>query len=124
MVDPITITLGASAAASGDAFAKESAKTANNLVVRLFGPPVDVLGEHMASALRAKVDNARKVAELADSRIGDRSGRIPPRVGASVFDAAQFADEEIVAVYLSGVLDSSFSEDPSDRGLPWSALIA
>lgn len=124
MVEP---SLGAAkAAAQDDAFAQEGAKVAANLAKRLFGPSADVLGSHWAQALEEKLSNVRKVAELADRRLcrTGHAGRISSRVGASVFDAAQFADDEMVAEYLSGVLASSSDDDASDRGIPWSALIA
>jgi hypothetical protein len=69
--------------------------------------------------------NVQKVADLAANKGRGEDGSIPPRVGGAVFDAASFAEDELVAEYLSGVLASSRSPDgKDDTGVSWAALVA
>lgn len=125
MVDP-TIAIGNAVAKSVDATGAEAARVAGNLFTRLLGPSADVLGEHWGAALANRLSNVHKVTEMADRRISaDAPGAIPPRVASSVFEAAQYADDEFVAEYLSGVLASSRTPGGTDdRGVPWTALVA
>lgn len=96
-------------------------------MTRLFGPWADVVGEHLAGSMRRRLENPN--AQKIVLRVLERSStsatwKLSPRLGASVLEAAEFADEPIVTEYLSGVLASSVDGSNADRGLPWSALIA
>lgn len=124
-MDPIAASAAASAAKATDATAAEAAKVASNLLTRLLGPSADVIGQDWAERLRQRnltrlLQKAQKRAELS----GD-AGYSAPRLAAATFEAAQYADDEVVTEYLSGVLASSRAPDGGDdSGLPWSAVIA
>jgi hypothetical protein len=92
---------------------------------RLLGPSLDLMGEGIKKGLVNHRSNIHKVAERADAKTNtERPGSIPPRVASDVFDKAQWADDEFVAEYLSGVLASSRSEDGrDDRGIVWTSLV-
>lgn len=54
-----------------------------------------------------------------------RGGFASPRVAAKAFETVQYADDEMVAEYLSGVLASVRSPDGrNDAGIAWASLIA
>lgn len=116
MSDPIFIP-------GADKIAAAAADTASTLFSRAFGPSADTLGVHLAGKLDSRLKNAERVAAQAASRSRNLSEGVSPRVGASVLDGAQWAEDEVVADYLSGVLASSMLPDAGDRGVPWSALI-
>ena len=92
---------------------------------RLLGPSFDLMGEGIKSGLLNRRSNIHRVAERADAKTNTHTpGSIPPRVAADVFDKAQWADDEFVAEYLSGVLASSRSDDGrDDRGIVWTSLV-
>jgi hypothetical protein len=121
-VDPASIAAGV-VAKSIDPAAKEGAAVAGGLIRNLFGP----VSEQMGMDLLEKYKN-RNVQEVVDRSYQKRpgsGGSIPPRLGATVFDAASYADDEIVSEYLSGVLASSRTPSgKDDAGIAWSALIA
>ena len=92
---------------------------------RLLGPSLDLLGDGIKAGLANRRSNIHKVAARADAKADtDEPGAIPSRVAAEVFDKAQWADDEFVAEYLSGVLASSRSVDGrDDRGIVWTSLV-
>ena len=92
---------------------------------RLLGPSLDLMGDGIKRGLVNRRSNIHRVAERADAKTNTHGpGAVPPRVAADVFDKAQWADDEFVAEYLSGVLASSRSEDGrDDRGIVWTSLV-
>ena len=117
MVDPVS-TQAAAKAVQG------VGEATSTVLARLLGPSADVLGEHWAGALEGRLNNVRRVVHQADLR-SQGAGAISLRVADGVLAAAQFAESECVAEYLSGVLASSRSEhSPDDRGVSWTSLIA
>jgi hypothetical protein len=103
--------------------ATDALKTGSKLLERLLGPSVDIMGAQWADRLREK-NMATLLRKTQIRENADNPGVTAPRLAAQVFEAAQFADDEIVAEYFSGVLQSSRSDaDPSDAGISWSALI-
>lgn len=112
MLDPLT-----SAAAS------EVAKAGGGVLSRLLGPTADEMGKQLLEYYQRK--NVERVVRRAEAKADTSTdGAIPPRVAAEIFDKAQWASDELVAEYLSGVLASSrSSEGDDDRGLPWTALV-
>jgi hypothetical protein len=114
MTDPLT--------GLGIAAANEAAKAGGGVLTRLLGPTMDLMGAQMANAYERR--NVRRVVDLADKKSrGDANGAIAPRLASAVLEAAEYADNAMVAEYLSGVLASSRSSDADDRGLAWTALI-
>lgn len=118
MVDPV-VGLAAKAVST------EIAKAAPGLVGRVLGPAADEVGAALGRYTNRQLANVGRVADAA-GRKGpkDRSGFVGPRAAAKIIEDSAYADNEIVAEYLSGVLASSRSEDGSDdRAVAWSALV-
>lgn len=92
---------------------------------RLVGPSLDLLGERIKNGLVNRKSNISKVAARADVKADtSEPGAIPPRVAAEVFDKAQWADDEFVTEYLSGMLASARTpEGTDDSAVSWTALV-
>lgn len=94
------------------------------LALRVFGPLADALGVELAKLPPFATRNLTLLAERfakKDARGDVRE--LSPRLLRRVFDEALYADEEIVAEYLSGVLASSGDGNKNDRGVAITALI-
>ncbi|SIS07737.1 hypothetical protein [Microbacterium sp. RURRCA19A] len=128
-LDPIitgaVLKAGQFADKAGDSVAKE----AGGILVRLFGPSADVMGTHWANQLREK--NLNRLLRKTEKRAkkvedtGEDPGFANPRVASQVFESAQYADQEVVAEYLSGVLASSRdASGKDDAGVAWSNVVA
>lgn len=124
-MDPLQIG-AASLAKALDPSAQEAAKLGGELGRNLLGPLTQEIGVGWADAYRRR--NLERVASRAAkkaNRTGGSGGTIPPRVASQVFDAAQYAEDEFVAEYLSGVLASAQSpEGIDDSGVSWTAQVA
>lgn len=124
-VDPIMTSAIAKLGESGQKFADTAAAETGGLLRRLLGPSADVLGEDWANRLRQK--NMERLLRKTENLVDGQSdpGWAQPRVAAAVFGAAQYANDEIVTDYLSGVLASSRAPDGgTDDALPWSNLVS
>jgi hypothetical protein len=112
MVDPL---LGAAAS--------EAAKAGGGVLSRLLGPTADEMGTQLQEWYLRK--NVERVAKRAEAKVNTAAkGSIPPRVAAEVFEKAQWADDEFLAEYLSGVLATARTpEGKDDRGVTWTALV-
>lgn len=120
-LEPLSIIgTGLAAAAQNDAVAAEGAK----LGARLFGPIFDEKGRQWAEGSRQK--HLLKTMQKADRRaVGDNPGTIPLRLAEPVLRAAEYAENEVITEYLSGVLASSRSPTGGDdRGIGYASLIA
>lgn len=113
MTDPITSKI-----------VDQSTKSIGAVVDKLLGPTAEVMGQELVdwyTRRRNITKVARRAAERSDL---DVEGAIPARVAAEVFDKAQWADDEFVAEYLSGVLASARTPDGrNDSGVSWTALV-
>ncbi|MDQ0642046.1 hypothetical protein [Microbacterium murale] len=124
-VDPIITGAIAKAGEVGMKAADSATKEAFSLLSRLLGPSADVIGEDWADRLRQKnmTRLLKKTEKLAAGK--EDPGWAQPRVANAVFEAAQYANDEIVTDYLSGVLASSREPDGgTDDALPWSSLVS
>lgn len=95
-------------------------------VARLLGPSVDVVAQALARQTEASLRNVGRVAEgaVAKSR-STGPGSVSPRAAVPLIEAACYADDEVVAEYLSGVLAASRSSDGrDDRAVGWTAMIS
>ncbi|MCK8608883.1 hypothetical protein [Agromyces sp. C10] len=112
MVDPFTA-----------AAANEVAKAGGGVLSRLLGPTADVMGAQLHEWYTRK--NVERVAKRAEAKANTASnGAVPSRVAAEVFSKAQWADDEFVAEYLSGVLATARTPDgKDDRAVTWTALV-
>lgn len=126
-MDPITpgVAGAVEAARATDPFAAEAAKVSSSLLESLLGPSAEVIGQEWADRLRRR-NMTRLLARTEKHVAGSPDpGYVRPRAAASAFEAAQFADDEIVTEYLSGVLATGRHPDGGDDGgIPWSSLIA
>lgn len=122
-MDPLSLSVGAAGKAIEPA-AAEAAKVAGNILTRLLGPLADEMGATLVAKYR--VSNVQRVARRAAEKVAlDVDGAVPARVAAAVFDAAQWAEEEFVTEYLSGVLAAARTPDGrDDSAVAWTALVA
>ncbi|TFB66844.1 hypothetical protein [Cryobacterium sp. Hz9] len=118
MIDPIALK----AAAQG-------VRSFGAVLDKFLGPTAEEMGKDLLDSYTRR-RNVRRVAARAverssleaDGTIPD--GAIPARVAAELFDKAQWADDEFVAEYLSGVLASArTAEGRNDSGVSWTALV-
>ncbi len=105
------------------------AQLSKDLVVKMLGPTADYIGAGIRDWTERRVHNVQRVFANANRMLLpgeiDRPGAIPPRVLKAVLDEAQFADDELTAEYLGGVLASSRTEiGRDDRAATYSALIS
>lgn len=105
------------------AAAGEVAKASGGVLSRLLGPTADEMGVQLQQWYVRR--NVARVASRAEAKTDTAAdGAIPPRVAAEVFEKAQWADDEFVAEYLSGVLATARTPDgKDDRGVSWTALV-
>jgi hypothetical protein len=88
-----------------------------DMLGKMLGPTAEYLGEGMQQWTERRMNNVRRVFSKAERKLGDgieRPGAIPPRVLKTVLEEGQFADDEVVAEYLGGVLASSRTESGRD----------
>ncbi|MFV0432397.1 MAG: hypothetical protein ACK5LO_00205 [Leucobacter sp.] len=102
----------------------QGVKSLGGLLDRLLGPTFELWGQDMRAAIERK-RNAQSVAERAGKKTNlNAEGAIPSRVAAEIFEKAQWAENEFVAEYLSGVLASARTETgENDAGVSWTALV-
>jgi hypothetical protein len=98
------------------------------LVVKILGPTADYVGEGVREWTEKRAENVQRVFARAGERLGDdelsRPGAVPPKVLKGILEEAQFADDELAAEYLGGVLASSRTGQPrDDRGASLVALV-
>ena len=97
------------------------------LVVRLLGPTTEYLGTNLQQWTARRAENIRRVFQKAADKLGpdlEKDGAVPPRVLKGILEEGQFADDELVAEYLAGVLASSRTSDArDDRGAALTALV-
>lgn len=108
-----------------DSAASEGVKSASNLLQRLLGPTADVIGADWADRLKQR--NLERLLRKTEERAKGRSepGYTSPRLAAATFEAAYYAEDEIVSEYLSGILTASRSADGgNDAGISWSSLVS
>ncbi len=103
--------------------ASEAAKVGGGVLSRLLGPTADEMGVQLHDWYKRK--NVERVVMRAEAKARTGTdGAIPPRVAADVFEKAQWADDDFVAEYLSGVLASARTPDGrDDSAISWTALV-
>jgi hypothetical protein len=112
MVDPLV-----------GAAASEVVKAGGGVLTRLLGPTADLMGDQLQQWYGGKY--VGRVARRAEQKANTgTAGSIPMRVAAEVFEKAQWAEDEFVAEYLSGVLATARTpEGRDDRAISWTALV-
>ncbi|MGC5225437.1 hypothetical protein ACPW96_22970 [Micromonospora sp. DT81.3] len=105
--------------------ATENQRTAvGELMIRTFGPVADSLGVELGKVPQFVGRNLERLAEKFNRR--DRSEKpreLSARLLRQVLDEAMYAEDEIVAEYLSGVLVTSGDGMKNDRGVSVTAVI-
>lgn len=99
----------------------------NDLVVKLFGPSCDYLGERLKAHISGETAkrNTARVVEKAIRKIGSdltKPGAVRPRIMKAVLEEAPYCDNEVMAEYLGGVLASSRGA-ASDRTVAMTATL-
>ncbi|GAA4736708.1 hypothetical protein [Actinomycetospora chibensis] len=86
-----------------------ASEESKNLLGRIFGPAADVVGEHLATLLKARVDNSHKIAQAASRRLRDDVDLqpVPMRVALRALDEGSYSDDEVVTEYVGGIIASS-----------------
>jgi hypothetical protein len=105
------VDLGTGLAALG------TAEVSKDALGKMLGPTADYIGDGVRAWTEKRVANVQRVFARAHAQLGDQieqPGAIPPRVLGTVLQEAQFADDELMAAYLGGVLASSRSETGRD----------
>lgn len=90
-----------------------SAAVSKNTIERILGPTADYIGEGLRAWTERRVENVQRVFRKAVEKLGarlDAPGGVPPRVLMAVLAQAHFAEDELMAEYLGGVLASSRTE--------------
>jgi hypothetical protein len=117
MVDP-----GVGLAALG------GATVSKDTISRILGPTADYIGDGVKTWTEKGVANVQRVFAKAEERLAgeiDRPGRVPPRVLKIILEEGQFANDELSAAYLGGVLASSRTEaGRDDRAVSMGHLVA
>ncbi|BAJ74375.1 uncharacterized protein MTES_1411 [Microbacterium testaceum StLB037] len=127
MVDPMVGAAAAHLAKASDAYNSEAAKAGASLWMKFLGPPVEAMGRHLQRRVELWSEDAlanRVLRKAADKVDPSAEGSVPPRVASDIFDKAQWAEDEFVAEYLSGVLASARTTDAADdSAISWTALV-
>lgn len=124
-MDPVAAGAVVKVGEAGQKFADLAAAETGGLLRRLLGPSADVIGQDWADRLRQRnMDRLLRKTEKHAEGSPD-PGWAQPRVAAAVFEAAQYANDEVVTDYLSGVLASSREPNGgTDDAVPWSNLVS
>ena len=117
MVDPITMSAGAVAAAY---LSKDG-------VAKLLGPTAEYLGGELKSLVEKSQRNVGAIFKSAATKAGDQLGKpgvVNARVLKHIIDEGRFTEEELFAEYVGGVLASARTEDGvDDRGVYYAQII-
>jgi hypothetical protein len=99
-----------------------------DLAPRLLGSSADYLGEELKGLTQKGVQNLKRVFSIACQKLGpriDSPGHVPPRVLRTILNEGYFADDQVTAEYLGGILASSRSkESRDDRGTYFAGIIS
>ena len=122
MVEPIT---GAVVAKAMGKNSPETQRAISNLMIRLFGPSADAIGEALGRYTSYRLRNVGRIAERADFKSdSDNQSAANPRVAHVLLDEGSYCDDEVMIDYLGGLLAAS--RTPSgrdDRAATWSSLV-
>lgn len=108
--------------------ASSTTESTGTLMNRLLGPTADYLGTELRDYVTKRRENATKILENADKKLGDQvnqAGGIPPRVVKEVIEEGSWNDDALAAEYYGGVLASSYSGvSRDDRGAMYAQLVS
>ena len=121
MAEPIT---GAIVAKAMGRTSPESQKATSNLLIRVFGPTADAIGEALGRYTTYRLRNVGRIVERADEKSGGKRGAANPRVAHILLEDGSYCDDEVMVDYLGGVLAASRTPTGrDDRAASWSNLI-
>lgn len=122
-MDPVS----AGGAKAAEVAATELSKGLSDVLVRMFGPPADEVGEYLRRKAHYRLNNAERIAEKAlrkAKKSGREGGRVAPRLSYTMLEEGTYSDDELMAEYLGGVLASGRTPaGKDDRGVTWTKLI-
>jgi hypothetical protein len=105
-----------------------SAELSKELLGKILGQTAEYIGGGVQQWTERRVENVRRVFQKARDKLGselERPGAIPPRVLSAILEQGQFAEDDLMAEYLGGVLASSRSRvDRDDRAVDAAATIS
>lgn len=88
------------------------------VVGKMLGPTADYVGDGVRNWTERRTENVQRVFRKAHNRLPpgelERPGAVPPRVLKQILDEGQFAEDEVTAEYLGGILASSRTEGTRD----------
>lgn len=97
------------------------------LAAKVLGPTADYIGEGIKDWTERGTGNLGRVFAKAGRKLGgrlDEPGGVPPRVLKGILEEGQFAEDELTAEYLGGVLASARTNRArDDRGASLIALV-
>jgi len=121
-MDPVSVGIGKAAEGAIEGLSK----AAGELLIRAFGPPADVVGEYLRRKTDYRLNNAERIAEVANQKAlkQGRTGTVPPRLSYVMLEDGTYSDDELMAEYLGGVLAAGRTPSgKDDRGVTWTKLI-
>jgi hypothetical protein len=124
-VDPTS----AMAAKAVGAIAGEANKATPGVVARMLGPAADEIGAALGRYTHRQLTNVGAVSEAASRKrrraAPEDDGPVGLRAAMRIVEDSSYAEGEVVAEYLSGVLASAKAEGANDdRAVSWSALVS
>lgn len=100
---------------------------ANEAVSKIIGPTSELLGNAIKDFTLARVENVRKIANVAIKKaknINDETLFVHPSIVKDIIDEGSLRDDEIIVEYLGGILAASRTgSSRDDRGLKYTAII-
>ncbi|MGJ0204770.1 hypothetical protein [Leucobacter sp. gxy201] len=123
MTEPVSASLAAASAVTG-ILNSEPSKTAGRLLERVLGRSADAIGDALGRYTEYRLRNVGQVLEKAEGKARGRAGAPHPRVAHRILEEGSYAEDEVMAEYLSGVLAASMDEATDDRGVAWAAQVS
>jgi hypothetical protein len=113
---------------TGVALAIGTALGAKEIVIKIFGPSADYLGDNLKGLTQSGCENFGRILKAALRRLGskiEQLGGVSPRILKQVFEHGFFCEDELLAEYYGGVLAASRSGiSRDDRGVTVATRLA
>lgn len=133
MVDPISAAASAGGAiaqaveAASKSGGEETGKVASTLLLNVFGPVTQSMGQALGRMADYRLGNVQRIAKAADrkSAATGRDGIVNPRVAHSLLDDGSWCDDEMMVEYFGGLLAAGRTPTGrDDRAVAWTSLLA
>lgn len=101
-----------------------AAKSVGGVLDKLLGPTAEIMGQQLADRYTRRLNAQRVITRAAERTDLASEGAIPARVAVDLLEQAQWAENEFLAEYLSGVLASARTVDgTNDESISWTTLV-